>query len=516
MTTLLLSAKEREHAVWRDGVLWVNQTQRRNPVVSSLIANIQKKRDASGQPYEIKYVEPDALAAMTNRKTDDQQLSTAEVEKMQGLVMQLIGEAARIRASDISLNVTRDATYIAFRVDGRLDDNPRKESALWGDTLTRGLVQGMTEASSSSHFTPTVPMDAKISRRFVMPPGIDEVRVSTLPTLDNYELYLRLQRSQMIKQQSFEELGFTAKDAESLRQLTTRTQGLVLFIGPTNSGKTINVYQFLSHIHNAKDGRRITSLEDPPEIRVNWITQTVINGSTEHERTQAYKMLNRAFMRGDLNVLYQSEIRDFDSANSACALTASGHLVTATMHLSNAFDVPKRFLSLGVDEAMLMDNNTLLAAVPSRLVAKLCPNCAVSHEKLSDPRKREQARTLVTRFGDSLRFRGLGCSQCNQRGTAGRKLIATVIRFDRDIVDALMKKDYALAGMLWKQSGGNTLRDSAIETMKQGVVDPFELDARIQGFDDTVDFPNQQRIDAARRELAARAAPMATPIERAA
>jgi type II secretory ATPase GspE/PulE/Tfp pilus assembly ATPase PilB-like protein len=516
MDTILLSAKEREHAIWRDGVLWVNQTQRRSPVVSSLIANIQKKRDENGRPYEIKYVEPDKLAAIANRKTDDQQLSTAEVEKMQGLAMQLIAEAARLRATDISLNITRDATYIAFRVDGLLDTNPRKESAQWGDALTRGLVQGMTEASSSSHFTPSVPMDAKISRRFELPPGIDEVRVSTLPTLDNYELYLRLQRSQMIKEQSFEELGFSKKDADALRQLTTRTQGLVLFIGPTNSGKTINVYQFLAHIHNAKDGRRITSLEDPPEIRVNWMTQTVINGSTETERTQAYKMLNRAFMRGDLNVLYQSEIRDFDSANSACALTASGHLVTATMHLSNAFDVPKRFLSLGVDEAMLMDNNTLLAAVPSRLVAKLCPHCAISHEKLTDPRKREHARSLVTTYGDSLRFRGLGCSECNQRGTIGRKLIATVIRFDRDIVDALMIKDYALAGMLWRQSGGKTLRNAAVDAMREGVVDPFELHAKVQGFDDAADYPNQQRIDAARRELNARAPGFPTTLERAA
>jgi hypothetical protein len=121
----------------------------------------------------------------------------------------------------------------------------------------------------------------------------------------------------------------------------------------------------------------------------------------------------------------------------------------------------------------------------------------------------KRARLFAEDMGPNVRFRGPGCDACKGRGTKGRTPLAAVLRFDVDIVGALLREDYALAHALWKMEGGNTLRTVAREKVATGIIDPIIVDGHINGFDEAADFPNHERI--ARAKAMYLTAPTAVP-----
>jgi general secretion pathway protein E len=74
---------------------------------------------------------------------------------------------------------------------------------------------------------------------------------------------------------TFEEIGFTGKNYETLKRNIEKNVGITIITGPTGSGKTTTLYSVL---HTLNDGtRKIITLEDPIEYQVPGIQQSQIN-----------------------------------------------------------------------------------------------------------------------------------------------------------------------------------------------------------------------------------------------
>lgn len=159
---------------------------------------------------------------------------------------------------------------------------------------------------------------------------------------------------------SVDELSQDSKQNRMFKELIYHRNGLILFSGPTGSGKTTTLYTLL----NAIKKRKIFTLEDPIEIYSNQYVQLQINEKMGLTYAEGIKQI----MRHDPDVIMVGEIRDSDAAKMAIRSAMTGHLVLSSIHAQTSLMAIERLSELGVDKHLL--NQTLLAVCNQRLCPK--------------------------------------------------------------------------------------------------------------------------------------------------
>lgn len=136
-------------------------------------------------------------------------------------------------------------------------------------------------------------------------------------------------------------------------------RGLILFNGPTGSGKTTSMYQLTKKYINNKI---VLAIEDPVEIIEPQFLQVQVN-----ERAQmSYANLIKTSLRHRPDILILGEIRDEQTSQMAVRAALSGHLVISTVHARNKFAVIGRMMELGVSQRELY--SVLNCVVYQRLI----------------------------------------------------------------------------------------------------------------------------------------------------
>jgi competence protein ComGA len=155
-----------------------------------------------------------------------------------------------------------------------------------------------------------------------------------------------------------------ALSAPTVRRLaaTLAQPGLLALSGATGSGKTTLLYQVAQRLAPTK---MVMTIEDPVEIVHPEFLQLQVNESAQ----MGYAALLKAALRHRPDVLVIGEIRDGETARSACEAAISGHIVLATVHARSAQLVPLRLTSLGapaalVAAALVASAQVTLAVVP--------------------------------------------------------------------------------------------------------------------------------------------------------
>jgi competence protein ComGA len=118
---------------------------------------------------------------------------------------------------------------------------------------------------------------------------------------------------------------------------------LVLFAGPTGSGKTSSIHSLL----NSFDAKKlILGIEDPVEIENPNIIQLQVNEQAD----MGYPELLKVALRHHPDILYVGEVRDGKTAKAVINAGFSGHLVISTIHAASANLVVNRLVDLGIDK----------------------------------------------------------------------------------------------------------------------------------------------------------------------
>ncbi|MBR0385178.1 MAG: Flp pilus assembly complex ATPase component TadA [Erysipelotrichaceae bacterium] len=123
--------------------------------------------------------------------------------------------------------------------------------------------------------------------------------------------------------------------------------GLILFCGPTGSGKTTTMYSLLRTVRN----KNIYSLEDPIEIQQNNMIQLEVN----EKSGMTYDEGIRQILRHDPDIVMIGEIRDRETARMTVRAALTGCLVLSSLHSRNAATAITRMLELGVQKHDLSD-----------------------------------------------------------------------------------------------------------------------------------------------------------------
>lgn len=133
-----------------------------------------------------------------------------------------------------------------------------------------------------------------------------------------------------------------------ISRLLNKQSGMIVFSGPTGSGKTTSMYSFIQMFKDKK----IYCIEDPIEIYFENIVQLSVNKN----RGLTYKESIKQVLRHDPDIIVIGEIRDEDAAQMAIRAAITGHLVITTIHSKNSVGVIDRLFDLGVSHNDIYQN----------------------------------------------------------------------------------------------------------------------------------------------------------------
>jgi len=119
-----------------------------------------------------------------------------------------------------------------------------------------------------------------------------------------------------------------------LNKFTEYPRGLVLFTGPTGSGKSTSLAAMIHKI-NAERSAHIITIEDPIEF-THKSKKSVIVQREVHYDTFSFGAALRSCLRQDPDVVLIGEMRDLETIAAAITIAETGHLVFATLHTNSA------------------------------------------------------------------------------------------------------------------------------------------------------------------------------------
>jgi type IV pilus assembly protein PilB len=250
-------------------------------------------------------------------------------------INKILLDAIRKGASDIHFEPYETKYRIRYRLDGVL-----RSIASPPVQMSRRLTSRLKVMAGLDIAEKRVPQDGRIKLNLSRSRSID-FRVSTCPMLFGEKVVLRILDSGTT-QLGIESLGFEAKQEEQYYEAVKKPYGMILVTGPTGSGKTVTLYTAL-HLLN-EEGRNISTVEDPVEIRVAGINQVQQN----NKQGMTFARALRSFLRQDPDVIMVGEVRDLETAEIAVKAAQTGHLVLSTLHTNDAPQSITRLMNMGV------------------------------------------------------------------------------------------------------------------------------------------------------------------------
>ncbi|HAG08832.1 MAG TPA: type II secretion system protein GspE, partial [Desulfotomaculum sp.] len=171
------------------------------------------------------------------------------------LINKIITEAIEEGASDIHLEPNANCLRVRYRVDGIL-----RETKVLPRRVQASLVARLKILAELNIAERRLPQDGRIQIKY-QGRAID-LRISTLPTVFGEKVVVRL-LDKSRQPDNLNQLGFEAKNLASLQKMIKVAYGMVLFSGPTGSGKTTTLYAILKNLNTLE--KNIVTIEDPVE-----------------------------------------------------------------------------------------------------------------------------------------------------------------------------------------------------------------------------------------------------------
>ena len=339
------------------------------------------------------------------------------------LVNCLVQDGIRLGASDLHLEPWESFIAVRARVNGVLT-----EVAHLPLDLLEKIAMRFKVMANLVTYQAGVPQDGTV----VGAPELEgvQLRVSIFPTTRGEKVVVRL-FDPRDRRFELEALGFEDSTLAGLKRLLRRSGGLLLFTGPTGSGKTSTMYSSLCHI-TQRDGSTISisTVEDPVEFNLPMVSQTQVNPAQDF----TYAVALRSIMRQDPQVILVGEIRDPETAAIAVQAGLTGHLVISTIHAGVSAGAFTRLINMQIEPFMLA--SSVLGVMGLRLVRSVCPNCAQPDEPPPSLLKMVPEALLA-----EARFRrGAGCDQCCQTGYGGRLPVSELLVVGEPFREAVLQK----------------------------------------------------------------------------
>lgn len=240
-------------------------------------------------------------------------------------LMDVVKIARESRASDIHVVAGEP---VAMRIDGKI---VRKSDRVVKPGDIRGFCEVSLDRAAMDRLNSVGTADAALIGEAFGP-----IRIHAYREKRGVRLSLRLLSATV---PTIEELQLP----KAITDFAERRTGLVLFTGPTGSGKSTAQAALIRRI-NEKYDYHIVTLEDPIEYYHDSARSTVAQCEVGRDVTTFAEGL-RGMLRADPDVILVGEMRDRETMRAALEAAETGHLVFGTLHTANAEQTCDRLIS---------------------------------------------------------------------------------------------------------------------------------------------------------------------------
>lgn len=416
----------------------------------------------------------------------------------------LIRTASKYKASDIHLIMRGTHADVQLVVDGKMYALETFTQQI-GEALALAFYQGLATTKDAS-FNPLEFQNAQIAGDSLpLDIGVSSLRIvrgPCEPSGTGSFMTLRLQFGRNHKRYEMPSLsypggasgkfelgnmGYSDAQLEKLRRLMSAPSGIVIFTGPTGSGKSTALFECVSEISRMKPYRRLVTAEDPVEFPMEWAVQMVVtNANGSDETGDAFSNIARTMLRMAPEIIQISELRDADVIITAMEMAMTGHQVWTTAHVEDPFSFVNRFElkdATRLHRKVICDHKLIRGVVAQRLLPELCPHCSVSLDENNTTIPRWTIAALKT-WGDISKVKlqsKTGCNQCSGKGTSGRKSVAEIVITTAALMNDFVEHGTEVARRNYRALPGSDLpmMDQAMKFLFAGQVDVVAIEDKI-------------------------------------
>jgi len=348
------------------------------------------------------------------------------------MVLVILRHAIEGDASDIHIEPGRERLVVRFRLNGVL-----RPSLFLPLKVHPAIVARIKILSGLKIDENRIPQDGRFSEK-INNADVD-FRVSTFPTLYGEKVEIRVLDS-ATGLRSFEELGLEGRNLEIVKEAIKKPYGMILFTGPTGSGKTTSQYAILRILN--QDSVNIVTVEDPIEYSIAGVNQSQVKPEIGYTFASGLRQI----LRQDPNIIMVGEIRDEETAGLAINAALTGHIVLSTLHTNSSVGVVPRLIDMGVRPFLIP--STLRVVISQRLVRTLCSHCKIKirpAEKIKNYIL-EKVRSMPAFIKNEIKIKeslliyaAKGCEACRFTGYLGRVGLFEVLSMSDELAELIQK-----------------------------------------------------------------------------
>lgn len=399
-------------------------------------------------------VKQSSIACRGDGGVDRKQVDSAQSPLVR-LVDKIIATGIKRNSTDIHIGPDTKGTRIRYRIDGALQHGMYLPKDLLNPMVSRFKIIGQMNIAESR-----LPQDG--GGEFHYGDRKLDLRISSFPLINGENVVARILDKSQLKL-GLENLGFVARDVQTIHKTLKLPYGMILVTGPTGSGKTTTLYSCLTYINTVS--RNIFTIEDPVEYQVPLVRQAQVN--LKAGLTFASGL--RSILRQDPDIVLVGEMRDQETAELVVRAALTGHLVFSTLHTNDALSSVFRLIDMGIEPFLI--SSTLDTIIAQRLVRVLCGYCKTAmhpshglYEKLHvDPSK-------------GVMYKAGGCDQCGKTGYRGRTTVYEILKVTPAIRDLISRKG-GLDEMKREalSSGFRSMFETGLDKVKAGMTSLEEV-----------------------------------------
>lgn len=409
----------------------------------------------------------------------------------------ILEKSIRLGASDIHITAKGQTATIKARVHGDLVEIDRYTYSDMLRLISSAYNLFATLGSKDQGYSPNLTHETGIHK--VINRRSYNLRFISKPIYPagSFDVTMRLIDEDF--HQPLDGLGYSDQQLMILRKAISQPNGLVVLSGCVGSGKSLTIHSMCTDYitratYNNVVTKKLVTFESPVEYKIEGAKQVEykrdVSRSEEQERLY-FESQVQSLLRMDTNACVLGEIRGKNVAQLAIALVQSDNIVLTTIHAQSALKIFNRLNNLGMEKEVLTEPNFFLALVYQTLIKVSCQHCASSIDDERYVNIKSRIKTLMQRYGLKLSLLNniriinkKGCDKCSF-GVSGRTIVAEIVEPTIDILASLKIGDFNQAYRLWREDGGITYHEHALEKILKGEICPTAFEDKVQSLSDT-------------------------------